>query len=458
MKTYHRALTWPFPALLVIVLCLSGGCGDPPAERDAEQPARPNVIVFLADDMGWADVGYHGSEIHTPNLDRLAASGLRLRRFYTSPKCTPTRARLLTGRWAHRYNLLHNVRPRTRRFLPVSETTLAERLGAEGYQTAVIGKWHLGREAGHLPADHGFDHHYGIHGGWIDHFTHERQGQLDWYRNGEPLREPGYTTNLLAREAVRWLRDRDRSAPFFLYVPFTVPHPPLQAPDDLLARYDGIEDPKRRTFAAMVTGLDRAVGRVLAVLEDEGSGDDTLVVFFFDNGADPRFGGSNEPFRGAKWQVLEGGVRVPALMSWPGTLPKGKVSDQLLSNVDLAPTILAATGSEVPAELDGRDLLPALMEGRSVPRGPLFLADEGAHWIRTAVVDWPWKLTRALRKDDRAIEQALYDLEADPREADDLAAENPERVEKMRQELETWWNKGLESEKWPLGRRLSSSH
>jgi arylsulfatase A-like enzyme len=231
-----------------------------PAAR-AASPRHPNVIVFLADDLGWKDLGYQGSEGQTPNIDGLCREGVRFDNLYAFPLCSPTRSALMTGRNPIRFGLGYTVvRPWSTYGIPRSETVMAEVFRASGYQTAVIGKWHLGHaNVAHLPRSRGFDHFYGHLNGAIDYFTHERDGGIDWQRNGASVREAGYTTDLLAAEASRWIAARDRQRPFLLYVPWNAPHTPLQAPPDLLAKYRSVKDKKRQTYLAMVEVLDRAM-------------------------------------------------------------------------------------------------------------------------------------------------------------------------------------------------------
>ena len=240
--------------------------------------AQPHIVVVLADDMGWADVGYHGSEIQTPNLDQLAMSGVRLEGFYAQPLCTPTRASLMTGRYPFRYGLQVGViGPRADYGLPTEERLLPEALQEAGYRTAIVGKWNLGHaRPEYLPTRRGFDHQYGILGPAADYWTHEsappggRRAGLDWRRDDRPIREQGYATELIAREAVRLIEEHPVSRPLFLYVAFTAPHFPLQAPEAFVERYGHIEDPRRRIYAAMVTAMDEAVGQIWDALEDRG--------------------------------------------------------------------------------------------------------------------------------------------------------------------------------------------
>ena len=301
------------------------------------QPApRPNIVYVVADDQGWKDVGFHGSDIATPSLDRLAAGGARLEAFYAQPMCTPSRAALMTGRYPHRYGLQTLVIPSNGRYgLATDEKLLPQLLAEAGYRTAIVGKWHLGHaDRKYWPLQRGFDFQYGPLLGEIDYFTHDAHGVRDWYRQEKPLKQAGYATELIGNEAVRWLSRQDAKQPFFLYLAFTAPHAPYQAPQRLLDRYAAIADPARRAYAAMITSMDEQVGRVVAALDAKGLRDRTLIVFQSDNGGprDARFTGEidmskstipadNGPWRDGKGSLYEGGVRVVALANWPGRKP-----------------------------------------------------------------------------------------------------------------------------------------
>ena len=254
----------------------------------AAQPSvpQPNIVYILADDLGWKDVGFHGSDIKTPNLDRLAETGAKLEQFYAQPMCTPTRAALLTGRYPMRYGLQTLViLPDQTYGLPTSERLLPQVLKEAGYTTALVGKWHLGHaKREYWPRQRGFDYHYGPLIGEIDHFTHEMHGQKDWYRNNRPLKETGYVTTLLGQDAVRYIGRHDPKNPLFMYLAFTAPHTPYQAPQPYLDRYKTISDPARRAYAAMITAMDDQIGEVVKALEARGMRENTIIVFHSDNG------------------------------------------------------------------------------------------------------------------------------------------------------------------------------
>ncbi|MHC4549262.1 MAG: arylsulfatase B [Planctomycetota bacterium] len=399
----------------------------------AEAAPRPHIVLFLADDLGWRDVGFHGSEIKTPHLDRLAASGARLEQFYVQPVCSPTRSSLMTGRYPIRQGLQVGViKPWARHGLPLNERTLAQALQEAGYRTAITGKWHLGlHEPAYLPTRRGFDHQYGHYCGALDYFTHLRNGGLDWHRDDQALEEKGYTTQLIAREAVRLIGKHDPSRPLFLYVPFNAAHTPLQAPDEYVRRYRDLPRRRRRIFAAMVTCMDDAIGAVLGALEKRRMRENTLVFFASDNGGAPA--ADNGPLRGRKGTLYEGGVRVPALISWPGKLKPGSVVRAPLHIVDLYPTLLKLAGAslEQPLPLDGMDVWVTLAGDAPSPRREI-LHNLEPH--RAALRRGDWKLVLSGRDVFGAaagVTTELFDLAADPYEKNNLAAKHPQKVKEL---------------------------
>ncbi|MFQ5748401.1 MAG: arylsulfatase, partial [Planctomycetota bacterium] len=324
--------------LLSAAAC-SGGEESVPAEH-------PNLVLIVADDLGWGDVGYHSSGVPTPNIDRLARDGLALDRFYAYPVCSPSRAALMTGRTPMSLDFVRGpAMPWKPRELSLEERTMGEVFRDAGYGTALVGKWHLGlTRRDRWPDRRGFGHFYGFPVGAVDYFTHKRSGGLDWQRDGLSVEEPGYTTDLIAGQAVRYIEERDKGRPFFLFVSFNAPHTPLGAPAELIRKHSGESDPARRKYLAAVDALDQAIGRIRTALAKEGMGENTLLVFLSDNGASPHKGGSNLPLRGGKFDTFEGAIRVPAVLYWPGHLTGGKVSEQVVTLPDLLPTLAAACG------------------------------------------------------------------------------------------------------------------
>ncbi len=413
----------------------------PVAAAAAAPPQRPNVLVFLADDLGWHDVGFHGSEIRTPNIDRLAQQGVRFERAYSFPVCSPTRSGLMTGRSPMRLGTGYTViRPWSSYGIPLTERFLPQAFHDAGYQTAITGKWHLGHaRRAFFPNARGFDHAYGHLNGALDYFTHERDGGLDWNRNGKSVREEGYTTYLLGDEACRFVKNRDKARPFFLYVPFNAPHAPLEAPRDLLDQYANITDPNRRAYAAMTTAMDQMVGRVLSTLDDEKITQETLVLFFSDNGGPVNLGATNTPLRGAKGTCFEGGIRVPAVMRFPGLQP-GSVSRQVMTMMDYFPTLTAAAGiPEGPHQpFDGENLWPAISKGKTVARRDLFFSVQSGNTADNYAALTPeWKLVRILPAKGEP-KNLLFRIEEDPSETTDLSAQHPQVVATLAARIDDW--------------------
>jgi arylsulfatase A-like enzyme len=358
----------------------------------ADAPDRPHILVILADDLGWNDVGFHGSEIATPSIDRIAREGVELDRFYVQPTCSPTRTALMTGKSPIRLGINRPISKNQTLGLPLGETLLPEYLARAGYQSLMAGKWHLGHHTlDQFPQARGFEHFYGHVTGGIGYWDHNHGGGHDWQRNGETLRETGYATTLIADEVIRVLGARDRSRPTFFYVAFNAPHLPNEAPEEIVARHESIPDEKRRVHAGMVSALDREIGRVLGAFESEGMLDDTIVFFSSDNGGlveDAYSTGlrrvvnalidtlgrplptrglefmavnvvdgasDNSPLPRGKGSIGEGGSRVPAAIWWPGRLEQRTHRD-FMTMSDLMPTMLDAIGRPdlIPDDLDGR--------------------------------------------------------------------------------------------------------
>lgn len=447
--------------LSAVILAATGmvSVSEAPAASDAR---KPNIVVLVADDMGHADVGFEGCrDIPTPRLDALAADGVRFSNGYVSgPYCSPTRAGLLTGRFQQRFG--HEFNGSGKGFgLPTSETTIADRFKAAGYATGLVGKWHLGGAPQFHPQKRGFDEFFGFLGGAHSYFAGTSE---DVYRGTEVVMETTYLTDAFGREAAAFI-DLHQGVPFFLEVAFNAVHTPMNATDDRLARFDETEDPTRRTYTAMLSALDDAVGVVLDKLRATGLEEDTLIVFFSDNGGATMpgttiNGSRNDPYRGSKRTTLEGGIHVPFVMSWKGRLPAGMVYDQPVIQLDVLPTALAAAGVEARPDwkLDGVDLLPFLAGAETkAPHDTLYwrLGEQAAirrgDWklVRyDAAVDTPGARSNAGNVDVTPFR--LYDLAEDPGETNDHVADHPVKAEELRAAWEDW-NRQLPAPSWGPG-------
>ncbi|MSO20051.1 MAG: arylsulfatase [Acidobacteria bacterium] len=397
--------------------------------RAVQAAPPPNVLLILSDDLGWNDIGYRNAEVKTPNLDALAASGVRLEQYRSMSTRSPTRAALLTGRSAFRIGVPAPI-PMSEA-LPIKERLLPQMLSAAGYQTALIGKWHLGAIAPeYFPHKRGFDTHYGYMGGETGYFTHRIGNRLDWYLNGQLLEEDGYTTDLLAAAAIRYIRGRDRERPFFLDLSVNAPHIPLEAQEEYLARYAHIEDPERRTILAMIESMDAGIGRVLAALKEEGIAENTLIIWASDNGGQQSGGGSNTPLRGQKGSAFEGGVRVPAIVSWPGILLAGAVHQEFISLLDWLPTLAEVIGFDTGGvELDGVSMWRNLREGATVERGPVILGSG----TNTCVFRGDFKFVEQVM--GRNTNRLLFRIIDDPTEQRDRITEYPNEADELLQIL-----------------------
>lgn len=386
--------------------------------------AKPNIVIFLSDDMGWGQLAFNGGkDIPTPNIDRIAREGVKLTQFYVQAVCSPTRAALLTGRYPFRNGMEERNHGNDRSGMLKDERTLAQALQAAGYRTAIFGKWHLGVwDKQHLPMQRGFDHQFGYYGALIDSFTKIRGSTYDWHRNEQPLNQPGYVSWLIADEFSAVLNAHDPAKPFFYYVPFNAVHGPHGAPQEYLDKHRG------NAQHAMLECMDVAVGRMLAALERKGVLDNTLVIFFNDNGGPGRI--SNEPYRGSKTETYEGGVRVACAWRWPGKIKPGTSSDEMLHVVDFYPTLVRLGGGSLaqPLPLDGRDAWATIAEGKPSPHAEIVLSVPGFADSETG--------PPAIRTGDfKLVADELYDIRHDPYEKKNLAAEFPDKVRAMKARL-----------------------
>jgi arylsulfatase A-like enzyme len=445
----HLGFVWLLAAFAVVA-------NEPP-------PSRPHVVFIVADDLGYADVGFMGSKvIGTPHLDKLAAGGAILDAFYVQPVCSPTRAALMTGRYPVRTGVYTVVRPNAKWGLPLEERTLAVALREAGYHTAICGKWHLGEyQKPYQPTQRGFTEQYGHFFGALDYFTKLRDNQRDWYRNDEPCADEGYATHLLAREACRMVRERPRDKPLFLYLPFNAVHGPYQVPESYSAAYPQLSG-TRQKYAGMVAAMDEAIGQVVAALEETGIRQETLIVFSSDNGGpSPGTITDNGPLRAGKGTIYEGGVRVCALANWPGRIRAGSRVPEPIHIVDWYPTLVKLAGGSLQQKLplDGLDVWETISQGARSPHDSILLCAQPG---RAAVRSGDWKLLVGMNEPDgaesadtarqkkakakakakvkaRAAGNAenvqLYNLATDLGEKNNLAANHPDHVAQLQAKL-----------------------
>jgi arylsulfatase A-like enzyme len=410
--------------------------------QPAAASSKPNIVLIVADDLGYADVGFQGcTDIPTPNLDALAAAGVRCTNAYVSaPVCSPSRAGLITGRYQQRFGYEFNLtkfEDHPLPGLPDVEITIAERLRSAGYVTGMIGKWHLGRTPQLHPLKQGFDEFFG-------YVLNHKHGLM---RGRDPIEESEYITDALAREAVDFI-DRHKEQTFFLSLAFTVPHMPLEAPQELLSKFESINDSRRRVYAAMVFGMDQAIGRLIDKLRAAGLGDNSLIVFLSDNGGPTAKGSGvngsqNTPLNGSKGDLHEGGIRVPMVLAWRNRLPAGTTYDRPIIHLDLMPTFLAAAGVQIdPAwNLDGVNLLPFLEGTNDQPPHEFLFWRFGEQW---AVRKGDWKLVKA---DDRRRPK-LYNLRADIGETHDVSEFHGIKADRLQAAWKRW-NRELPPPAWP---------
>jgi arylsulfatase A-like enzyme len=425
---------------ILILLCVLGGSVLQAAER-------PNILLFLADDLGYADIGVNGcQDIPTPHIDGIAKNGVRFTDGYaTHPVCSPSRAGLMSGMYQHRFGFEHNSGPE--RYAspefgqPREVPTLAEKLKTAGYATGMIGKWHIGFKEGLRPHERGFDSHYGFLSGARSFYPDSPRETDPIVRNGVPVTdETDYLTDAFAREAVDFVQ-RSKDQPWFLYFAFNAVHSPLEATEAYEARSPHISDPKRKTYAGMLSALDDAVGRVLAKVRELGQEEDTLVMFYSDNGGPTAETSSrNDPLRGFKGQMYEGGIRVPFVMQWKGKLPGGITYTQPVMGFDCHATALAAAGVSPKEKLDGVDLLPHLLgEATAAPHEFLCWRAGAQRAIRLG----DWKLVQTPRESTAQ----LFNLRADLGETTDLAAREPAKLAELTARF-TAWEAGTIPAKW----------
>jgi arylsulfatase A-like enzyme len=426
-----------------------------------QRPSRPpNFIVFLVDDLGCSDLGCFGArDLATPHIDALASSGARFTNWYSNaPVCAPSRASLMTGRYPIRAGIPNNGAR-----LAAEQQTIASVLRPRGYATGLVGKWHLGVPGDAAPNDRGFDYFYGFHSGCVDFYSHRYYwgeprtvNYHDLWRNRSEIFEDGeYLTGRITQEAVQFVQ-RNRERPFFLYAAYNAPHYPMHAPQPYLQRFSSLP-PERRTYAAMISAVDDGVGAVVEQLRRNGLAENTCIFFLADNGAttEPRAGlygkpataGINRPYRGFKFSLFDGGMHVPAIVSWPGTIPKGRTVSEVAMTMDILPAVARAASADLPPgySVDGRDVLPLAASGARSPHEAIFWAQDKQMAIRRG----KWKLVMngfladgetgrtRLAGDDALF---LSDLESDPGESRNLRRAHPQLVDELSTLVHTWYS------------------
>ena len=438
----HRIATL---ILTILTVCLSIGVGN--CEADPRNGSVPNIVLILVDDLGYGDLSSYGAkDLATPAIDGLVRRGMRFSNFYANcPVCSPTRAALLSGRYPDAVGVPGVIRTHSRNswgYLAPDAVLLPAALKKAGYQTAMVGKWHLGLGEPNLPNLRGFDFFHGFLGDMMDdYFNHRRHGVNYMRLNREIIDPPGHATDLFSQWTCQWLEAYRGEEPFFIYLAYNAPHSPIQPPEDFLKRYKEKHpgaDERRARLAALIEHMDAGIGRVLAALDQTGRAQNTLILFASDNGGSLPHGADNGPLAGGKQDMREGGIRVPMCAVWPGRIEPGSRSNRVALTMDLFATICEAAGAEFDRAIDGRSILPTLL-GKTQPPEDRFL-----FWVRLeggrryegrpyyCVRRGDWKLTQ----DDASQPLQLYNLADDPRETTDLAGRRAEVYAELKAALE----------------------
>ena len=455
--------------LAIALVATLAGCASSPGPDSETADARPNIVILLADDLGWTDVSFHGGNIATPNIDRIAVEGVELNRYYVAPVCSPTRAGLMTGRYPIRYGAMRAVYPPWRDGgMDLSEWTMADILAEVGYKhRGIFGKWHLGHsDKKYHPLRRGFTEFYGHYNGAVDYFTHEREGEVDWHSGFDPSGDPGYATDLIADAAAGFIRRHAGGPdPFLCYVPFNAPHSPFQAKEEDLPPYAGLppargffqgfegvsmeaggeqRERNRRILGAMVHSLDQGVGKVLDAIDQAGIVRNTFVLFTSDNGG-VRGIGENTPLRGSKATVFEGGIRVAAAARWPSRISAGGKISVPLANIDILPTVMRMAGVDRyhGKPIDGLDILDVLTGRRETLDRELFnyIGQEGADREQVSYMTNEWKMmvvgpdVTDTGADDGARQRFLFRISEDMSEERNVLAEHPELAASMYEKI-----------------------
>lgn len=397
------------------------------------QQKMPNILIIIADDAGWNDVGYNGSEIKTPNIDVLAKNGVKLNRFYTNPTCSPSRVSMLTGMPASRIGIVAPISGRSNKTLPDSIATLPQMLHHKNYENAIFGKWHLGLDISNGPNAFGFDYSYGFLHGQIDQYTHEyKNGDASWYRNDKMIDEEGHVTDLVTNEAINWItKKRDTSKSFYIQLAYSAPHFPLQEEDKWKKPYlETIKNTSRRDFAAAMSHMDHSIGKVLETLKTQNLEDNTLILFFSDNGAmenwcpkgqyNGKHGpndvlGNNFPLKNWKASNYEGAIRVPAIAYWKDNLVKS-ANNNFISVSDIMPTILGLVNLDTPKSVEGKNVWNSIKNAAIKTTHPIYVRGHK----QECLIMQPYKMIRTRFKDKSPTIFELYNIETDPEEKNNI--------------------------------------
>ncbi|WP_370476322.1 sulfatase-like hydrolase/transferase [Tamlana flava] len=411
-----------------VCLFFLGSCNQKTEKKGVEK-SNPNILVIIADDAGWNDVGYNGSEIKTPNIDWLANNGVQLNRFYVNPTCSPSRVSLLTGIPSSRIGVVAPISGKSTKTLPDSITTLPQALKKYNYQNALFGKWHLGLDISNGPNAFGFDYSYGFLHGQIDQYTHRyKNGDASWYRNDKMIEEEGHTTDLVTKEAIEWLTTkRDTSKNFYVQLAYSAPHFPLQEEDKWKEPYlETIKDDSRRDYAAAMAHLDFAIGEIMETLKRTGLNENTLVIFMSDNGAMENWFptyqyngahgpnpvlGNNDPLRDWKSSNYEGAIRVPAILYWENHLKTG-VNPNFISVSDIMPTILSLIEKDIPKGVEGVNIWPSIENSNITTSHDIYVRGHK----QECLIHQPYKIIRTRHKDGSPADFQLFNIVNDPKE------------------------------------------
>lgn len=439
-------------SLIILSCLLVVSCNKKVEQKITKE--NPNILIIIADDAGWNDVSYNGSEINTPNIDWLANNGVQLNRFYANPTCSPSRVSLLTGMPASRIGIVAPISGKSKKTLPDSITTLPQVLKKHNYENALFGKWHLGLDISNGPNAFGFDYSYGFLHGQIDQYTHRyKNGDASWYRNDKMIEEEGHTTDLITKEAIEWLtKKRDTTKSFYVQLAHSAPHFPLQEEDKWKEPYlETIKDSSRRDFAAAMSHMDNSIALIIQTLKEQNLEDNTLVIFMSDNGAMENWYpttqyngehgpnpvlGNNKPLRDWKASNYEGAIRVPAIVYWKNHLDSEKNSNYM-SVSDVMPTILSLINSEIPKDVEGVNVWNSIINSKEELKHDIYVRGHK----QESLIHQPYKIIRKRHKDGSPANYQLYNIEIDPEEKNNIIDEDLAIANKMKMLLEKQFTK-----------------